>query len=354
MTASARLRRIPLVVWAGLALLIGTFVGAGYGLHTPGSTSAKADAPASASPVRAVCFGHVDVKEGVTPLYPTQPGRVVAIHVQENDQVTKNRPLFAVDDRHARDLCKQADADVTAAELQLEQARSLIKQHRLAILAQESLVKARLAEAEVEQKKAGITRRQADKGVVDEELAKAAEAGVRAHQEAANAEQQKLNALKEQKPEMEEKKAEMDLVAKKARRDTANLAVEECIVRAPVDGMILRLNVTVGETLGANPQRPALLFCSAGPRYVRAEVPQEFANRVTLDQDAVIEDDTRTGQKWSGKVVRLSDWYSHRRSMLLEPLEFNDVRTLEALVEINAGSPLRIGQRVRVTLEGNQ
>ena len=132
--------------------------------------------------------------------------------------------------------------------------------------------------------------------------------------------------------------------------------MKECYGPRPhVDGTILRLNVTVGETLGANPQRPALLFCARRPslRSCRRS-RKEFANRVALDQVAQIEDDTRTGQKWSGKVVRLSDWYSHRRSMLLEPLEFNDVRTLEALIEINPGSPLRIGQRVRVTLEGNQ
>jgi len=36
---------------------------------------------------------------------------------------------------------------------------------------------------------------------------------------------------------------------------------------------------------------------------------------------------------------------------LLEPLQFNDVRTLECIIDLDPGQPiLRIGQRVRVQL----
>jgi len=58
------------------------------------------------------------------------------------------------------------------------------------------------------------------------------------------------------------------------------------------------------------------------------------------------------GGEWQGEVVRVSDWYAQRRSLLLEPLQFNDVRTLECIVQIDPSSSTpRIGQRVRVTLE---
>ena len=50
-------------------------------------------------------------------------------------------------------------------------------------------------------------------------------------------------------------------------------------------------------------------------------------------------------------MERISDWYSQRRSVLLEPLQFNDVRTLECIISIDPGQPpLRIGQRVRIAL----
>ncbi len=346
-----RSRRVPLAVWVGVVLLAVTFLGAGYELHTPGSSTAQADPPGG--PTRAVCFGHVDVKDGLTPLYPTQLGRVVVVHVQEQEVVAKGRPLFAVDARQANELVAQAEADLKAAELQRDQARNLEKQHQIAVLGQQKAYQARVEEATAEEIKARIARRQATAKAIDEDLALAAEAAALARTRAAEAEEEKLKALMEQKPELEVQRAEQNVLAREARLRAARQGVDECTVRAPVDGMVLRLNVNVGETLGANPQRPALLFCPAGPRYIRAEVLQEFASRVRVDQPAVIEDDTRSGQKWQGKVVRLSDWYSHRRSMLLEPLEYNDVRTLEALIEIDPATPLRIGQRVRVTLEGN-
>ena len=59
-------------------------------------------------------------------------------------------------------------------------------------------------------------------------------------------------------------------------------------------------------------------------RVIRAEILQEWASRVNEGQEAVIEDDTRTGLRWHGKVKHLSDWYTHRRSMLKEPFQYND------------------------------
>jgi hypothetical protein len=88
------------------------------------------------------------------------------------------------------------------------------------------------------------------------------------------------------------------------------------------------------------------------PRIVRAEIEQEFAPKVYVGQAARIRDyESEELGEWKGKVEGISDWYTHRRSMLLEPLQFNDVRTLEAVIELDPGQkPLKIGQRVRVTL----
>jgi len=61
--------------------------------------------------------------------------------------------------------------------------------------------------------------------------------------------------------------------------------------------------------------------------------------------------ESNAGPGWRGKVLRVSDWCTHRRSMLQEPLQFNDVRTLECIVQLDPGQPTpRVGQRLRVTL----
>jgi hypothetical protein len=88
------------------------------------------------------------------------------------------------------------------------------------------------------------------------------------------------------------------------------------------------------------------------PRIVRAEVQQEWGGRVAVGQHVVLEDNTRAGQQWRGRVQRVSDWYDKRRSKIQEPFQFNDVRTLECLVAVDPGQPrLRIGQRMRVIIK---
>jgi hypothetical protein len=55
-------------------------------------------------------------------------------------------------------------------------------------------------------------------------------------------------------------------------------------------------------------------------------------------------------------VARVSEWFARRRSVLLEPGQVNDVRTLECIVTLDKdaapkGARLRIGQRVHVTIQ---
>src|SRR5262249_47277949 len=124
-------------------------------------------------------------------------------------------------------------------------------------------------------------------------------------------------------------------------------------LRAPAKGKILRILVNTGDLLVAQPKQAAIQFCPEAPRIIRAEIEQEYASRVALGQVALIKDDSAADTEWTGKVTRLSDWYTHRRLILQEPLQFNDVRTLECIIELSPSKkPPRIGQRVRVILGG--
>jgi multidrug resistance efflux pump len=152
-------------------------------------------------------------------------------------------------------------------------------------------------------------------------------------------------------PSADVRSARASVTARQARLEQARRAVEECALKAPVDGTVLRMLVNPGDVLGPEPKQPAVLFCPAGRRVIRAEVEQEFAGRVAVGQAATVQDDASGGPTWHGRVLRLSDWYTQRRSILPEPSQFHDVRTLECLIVLDEGQPpLRIGQRVRVTL----
>ena len=84
---------------------------------------------------------------------------------------------------------------------------------------------------------------------------------------------------------------------------------------------------------------------------IRAEVEQEFVGRVAEGMPVRVEDEFEADRSWPGKVERVAKWFTQRRSVLNEPAEFNDVRTVECLIKLDTDQmPLRLGQRVRVKI----
>jgi multidrug resistance efflux pump len=344
-------------VWLGVVLMLGSvaFVGLALHSHAQDPSAAAAGSAPPARERRAVAVAYVDVEGGVTNLYPVKPGRVVEVLVREGQEVEANAPLFRMDDTLERAQLAEAKLDLQAAEQRLAQARNLVEQHNKRVAAQKAAIEVArhdVTSARLQHQKAQRYFKQGLGGSAEDvklasQLIEKARAGVQA-------EQAKLAALEALDPSAAVKLAELDVQSKREQRDKAQYALKMQTVTAPVKGVVLRSTVTVGEVLGPSPRQPALTFCPDVPRIVRAEVEQEFAGRVEVGQHAVIQDDATGTGDWRGRVVRKSDWFAPRRSIILEPLQFNDVRTLEAIIllEGNPRPRLRIGQRVRVNLEG--
>jgi HlyD family secretion protein len=235
---------------------------------------------------------------------------------------------------------------LTIAKARLEQADKQIEAQKIAIAAaQKNVEKARLQHDKQKQfEKERISG--------DKETVQVAAITVEQAEYAVRGEKAKLALAEMAKREAEGyvAMAQANVEAKQAQLKEANNAVEECVVRAPVDGTPLRILVNVGQVLGSNPRQPAIQFAAHGPLLVRAEVEQEFVGRVRKGQNVVIEDHV-TGQECArGKVVSLARWYAHRRTASPEMLSMNnDVRTLECIISIELiKQEIRIGQRVRV------
>ena len=375
-------------LWFGLAgVLLAVSAGltawALYSRADAPSASNSASATQSHSDLRYSFLGYADLEQSVTPLYPLVPGRVAKVFVHDGDHIDKaDTPLFELDSQAATDLVAQAEGDLHDAEflrdaaqiqqndaqLQLTQANKLEPQHQAQIDGQKNVIEARKQEAAAAHASADKAHRLnsgKDKLIPDEDV-HAADAQAAAADAAAAGEEAKLRLLQLDDPSIGLQRAQNAVKAaqsgferaqnavkiKQSQLDAAKDKLREYTVKAPVPGVVERLLVSVGESLGPNPQQPAAMFAADGPRIIRAEIEQEWANHVALDMPATVQDFSATGPSWHGRVTRLSDWYTHRRSIMLEPLQFNDVRTLEAIITLDAGQPpLRIGQRVRVTLE---
>jgi multidrug resistance efflux pump len=295
-----------------------------------------------------VGIGTVDVKRGLVSLYPHQMGAVVTdILVEEGTKVAKGTPLLKVDDRAAKLTLVRAEADLSAADAMLSQAKKAPEAHALDISLQKKAIDAKKWSLDdAKDKLDRVKMSNLGKAALD-----AAESGVKMLDLALKAEQEKLTKLELEDPQVTLTKAEEDVKAKRGQRDLAQLAVDECVLKAPMDGSVVRIQTSVGDTFGSPTKQAAMLFCPDEPRIIRVEIEQEFANRVKVGQSATIQDDTTSAGSWHGKVARVSDIYADRRTFVQGPFQFNDVRNLECIIELDPNQePLRINQRVRVTL----
>jgi multidrug resistance efflux pump len=351
--------RIPLAGWLGVSLLAVSVAVAVWSVRAAGdgsradTPSASASGSAGRSEGRTVCFGFGDVEQRITSLYPLQPGQVTKITARENEEVEAGTALLLMDDTLAQATLREAKAALAEAEAQLEQARKLPQQHREQLEGQRAVIQAKEHELEgARARREQAVRLQKSTGGPIEDV-KVAEATVAALESALKGEQAKLRGLEALDPQVGVTRAEQKVEACKAGVTKAEFALKQCRLAAPCKGTVLRVNVAEGDTLGPNPRQPAVEFCPAGPRIIRAEVEQEWAARVFKGQPAWIQDDASAGASWRGRVSRISDWYTHRRSILMEPLQLNDVRTLEIIVTLDPDQPpIKIGQRMLVTLEG--
>jgi multidrug resistance efflux pump len=300
-----------------------------------------------------VCFGHVDVEHGVTPLYPLVPGRVVQVDVRESQSVQAGAILLRLDDTLARQRLVEAEADLEAAQAQLVQAEKVPKQHEAQLVQQRAAIqaaKARLAAGRI----ALDHKRDLNKAkyLTDTEL-EAAKALVRELEAGESAELAKLDELQLVDPALTVRRAKADVSAKQARLAQARQGVDECTLRSPCAGTVLRVLVRQGEVLGGQPQQPAVVFSPEGPRWIRVDLSQEFAGLVAPGQIATIEDESGVPGTWRGRVARVSDWYAPRRSLTPDLFHTNETPTLECLVQVDPNQPhLTIGRRMRVTIEG--
>jgi HlyD family secretion protein len=354
--ARPRWRLFSWLVGAGTLLLAFSVITAALAVHSPSRADSGSSGGTSGngSVSRAAAIAFVDVEDGVRNLYPVHLGRVIDLPVAEGKEVPEGTPLLRLDDSMAKIKLTQAQVAVDCARKRLDEAKQARAMHKAQVNAhQEAVEAAKTDKASAEAILDKTRRQEKDKLGASAEDVRAAQAAVIKAEAGIRAAQAKLRAIEAMQPQTTVELAEMDIKAKEQLVEEAKLSLKEHTVLAPCKGKVLRCLTRVGEVLGPNPKSAAIEFCPSTERIVRAEVEQEFAYQVALGQKARITDDAKTSSsEWTGTVKRISDWYTQRRATLLEPMQFNDVRTLEVILKLDDPKKLlRIGQRVRVELE---
>ena len=366
----------PVLVAVGLAVGIGSLIGARQLTSGGGSASAKADiAPAPRVVGGPVVLGLVDtdpppVAYGLPPVL--QSGTVTKVHVKDGDEVQTGKELYEFDATIQKADVKLAVAAVDYADTKVKEAEELVKQHVENIKVAEKTVEAaerkvgllkqyyelvdkgletyyskveKIPEAEWKEKKKGDSNLYKanvdyDTAVNESSLTKA-----------------KRDQLKAANPQVKVKEAEAAVEQAKAQLAKAQSVVDLCVVRAKLPGTIEQVSIGAGSTIGVGTRAPALWLIPAGTRVVRAEVEADFAHRVGPDlqgKTVTISDHTDAKLTYTGVVRRIPPVFMLKRGNA-ENFPGSDTRVLEAVIDVSdpapAGKPpLRVGQRVRVNL----
>ena len=343
-------------IWLlGLALLVSSVGGAVWVVHTRADDdpSLLPELPISSAgkPVvhsdGVVCRGQVDVDGNIVKL--DLPGQIVEILVKENEFVKEGTVLLRADDRMAQNNIRLAEAAVLGAKADLADAMKSPDFLRIQIAEQKKKIDARAAAMGAAKSKFEHLE---DLQRANNVAAKDVEAQKHLFNEAEAAwsgEIERLNEIKLKDPANDIMKAQANLNAKEATLEQARLNLDLCSLKAPTDGKILRLNVGKGEMHGPMSNDHAIEFCPDKLRIVRVEVEQEYVQRVKEGMKVSIRDDVSISGTWHGTVSRIDDYYTTKRARNL--LSFNDLRTIECIVELDPGqAPLKIGEIVRVTI----
>jgi HlyD family secretion protein len=307
--------------------------------------------PLLAAGGKVVAAGEFDVDGGTVPLTPQASGAVAEILVQEGDVVKAGQPILRLESKLAELQVSQALAAEAEAAARLARAKQGvgIHAHKIEELKQSVVVaKARLS----------AHNRQVDKleklratNSVPEENFLSAKDQLTELQAALRVAEEQLGEVQKIDPDLDVQQAEAAVQDAAAKLASAREHLAKHTLAAPSDGQILRLQVGLGQILGAMDPRPPVWFRPDKPTIVRCEVEQEFADLIEAGMIAEITNETFDDRKWTGRVQRVAPWVAPRRSIWNKIHELGEVPTVECIVDLDPDQPpARLGQRVRVVL----
>jgi multidrug resistance efflux pump len=344
-------RRIPgLGYIVAIGLLAIPILGVGWWLNRPKGAE-PLHGPELAD-LDVVCLGRVDGLLPVAALEPTIPGKVAEVFVSEGQSVKAGVKLLQLDDESLKFRVEEATAAVAAAQVDVEAAEldRMLQPRRKATLeaavaaAAERVITARKL---YDEKKTGKTF-----GTVTPAELIVAESEIRQLEQLEGVEKSRLEELKMADPGLRVRAAQSRRTMAEISLRQAEKAVRDCVMHAPTDGVVLRVQTSRGESVAPGGFHAPIVFRPDGPLVVRAELEQEFLGRVKQQMKATIRDDARADSPtWTGTVLHVGNWVARKRSILLDPGEINDVRTVECVIALDGSQAgLLVGQRMRVRI----
>lgn len=267
-----------LVVVASVLILLGwNYVGA---IPFGGSQYRFADVERGDMKVFTLATGRIEAINAVE-VSSQLSGQVVALHANFNDEVTAGSPLAKLDDKSFQAAVAEAQAQHAHAKASYDSAAA----------------KTAGAEARYEESRQAFERKQtlAKKGSISAQEIDQAQAKL------ATAESERDAARAEEATE----KAAIDMAAAALRK--AQIALDRTVVRSPIDGIVIRRSVELGQTVAVSMEAPTLFTITRdlAEMLVHARVDEADIGQIKAGQKTSFSVDAYPGRIFSGQVVEV-------------------------------------------------
>lgn len=284
-------------------------------------------------------------------IIPQLSGRLSKVLIAEGDAVRAGQLIAEIENSEYRAALAAAEAELQRREAELARLRNGARREELAA------AEAARAEAGALEAQALAERDRRDGLARNKLIATETAQQARAQAEAAIARRMRADAelaLLRAGARTEDLAAAAAAVAgARAERDRARALVEKTLIHAPIDGNVLKRDLSEGETVVALSPLPLARIGNLSKRYVRADIDELDIGRIREGQAATIVSDAFPQQQFAGKVVRVSQRMGRRNSVSGDPAEKQDAKILEALIELDGTPPLPIGLRVDVRIDAS-
>jgi multidrug resistance efflux pump len=306
--------------------------------------------------------GLVEAQRENIPIGTVVPGVVMEVYVdgrpgynpphkKVGDRVKKGEPLFRIDDRDLRAELEVRAAALSAAEAQL---------HRL--IAMPRIEDVPPAEAAVEEARARFLDAQVaynrDDQLFNKRMLAASDFdkdkytkdAARAAWEKAKADLAKLKAGA-WKEDIDVQRAAVDQA--RSQILSIKIAIERCIVRSPVDGEILQVNVRPGQFAAMAWKEPMIVLGEVNRLHVRVDIDENDLCRFREGAAAKATLKGRKDPEFALDFVRIEPYVVPKKSLTGDNSERVDTRVLQVLYALPDERPTKVyvGQQMDVFLD---
>ncbi len=285
------------------------------------------------------------------------PGVVQEVYVpveMVGRRVKKGDRLFLVDTRQLQAQLRFHEANLAAARAQLAKLEAQPRPEE--IPPSEAKVRAAQAALALQQDQADRARRMAPaQAIAVEDLRQRLLSAEVARQQLAQA-QADDRLLRAGAWEPDKAIARAAIAQAEAQVEQARIEIDRSLVRAPVDGTVLQVNVRPGEYVGAPPSQALVVLGRVKPLHVRVDIDEHDIPRAYRSFVPSVKASASPRGDPSMKVpltfVRIEPYVVPKKSLTGDNTERVDTRVLQVIYRVDGDEPgLFVGMQLDVFLD---